>query len=146
MVTLSSVPALRSARLSPAVALAALLLAGCQSPDVGQRCEISWGGTIPAPTPDTIGFDYLENGNVGCDNLVCVVSPSAPNNPYNGCANGQCGYCSKPCVSDKDCYKSETGLVCRQMVLDQEFIATLDPAAQQFLGGVKFSNYCAVPQ
>ncbi len=55
-------------------------------------------------------------------------------------------YCSKPCVSDQDCYKSETGLVCRQMVLDPAFVASLPPDQQQYLGGIQFSSYCAVPR
>ena len=33
-----------------------------------------------------------------------------------------------------------------ETLFDLPALHTLDPAAQQFLGGVKFSNYCAVPQ
>ncbi|MGB8930975.1 MAG: adventurous gliding motility lipoprotein CglC [Anaeromyxobacteraceae bacterium] len=122
--------------------------AGCQPPDVGARCDIAWGtSTVPAPTPATIPGDYLETGNPTCDSLVCIVSP-ATSGEYSTCAagNSQCGYCSKPCVSDSDCYKSETGLVCRQMVLDPAFIDQLDPVvAERYLGDARYSRYCAVP-
>ena len=134
------------ARLASAAAILALLGAGCQPPDVGQRCAIAWGTGTTAPTPDTIAGDYLETGNVGCDNLVCIMSPSTPGSPYDTCAGTQCGYCSKPCVSNQDCYSSQTGLVCRQMVLDPAFIASLDPATRaQYLADIQFSSYCAVP-
>jgi hypothetical protein len=134
-----------------ALTLASSLLAGCQSPDVGQRCELLWNasGANPAPTPASVASDYFETGNAGCDNLVCIVSPQAPGDRYYSCAGAQCGYCSKPCVSDKDCFKSETGLVCRQIVLDPAFIEALrqrDPAtAATYLANIQFSSYCAVP-
>jgi hypothetical protein len=139
---------MRPLRLAPAVALAALLVAGCQSPDVGQRCKLRWGdGSVPAPTPETVSGDYLETGNVGCDNLVCIVSPAVEGGDYATCSGELCGYCSKPCVSDQDCFRSETGLECRQMVLDPAFIASLDPAVREkYLADIQFSSYCAVPR
>jgi hypothetical protein len=143
---------MRPSRVTP-LALAALvaLATGCQSPDVGQRCEIQWGSSSP-PTPATIPGDYLETGNLACDSLVCIVSP-ATSGKYSTCSGTQCGYCSKPCVSDTECYKSETGLVCRQMVLDPEFIRQLEEQdaangthlADQYLGDARYSRYCAVP-
>jgi hypothetical protein len=134
-----------------ALTLASSLLAGCQSPDVGQRCQLLWSdaSAIRPPTPATAASDYFESGNAGCDNLVCIVSPRQPGERYYDCAGTQCGYCSKPCVSDKDCFKSETGLVCRQIVLDLAFIEALrqrDPAlAATYLADIQFSSYCAVP-
>jgi hypothetical protein len=133
-----------------ALVVASSLLGGCQSADVGQRCELLWNttpGGPAAPTPATIASDYFENGNTGCDNLVCIVSPQASGERYFPCAGSQCGYCSKPCVSDKDCFKSETGLVCRQVVLDPAFIASLPPETRAtYLADVQFSSYCAVPR
>jgi hypothetical protein len=133
-----------------ALTFASTLLAGCQSPDVGQRCELLWNtspGAPPAPTPATISSEYFETGNTACDNLVCIVSPQDPGGKYYDCAGTQCGYCSKPCVSDKDCFKSETGLVCRQIVLDPAFIAGLDPETRtRYLADIQFSSYCAVPR
>ncbi|MBK9518017.1 MAG: adventurous gliding motility lipoprotein CglC [Anaeromyxobacter sp.] len=141
---------MRPARLAQAAALAALLLlAGCQSPDVGQPCKLPSkpGAPSPGPTPDTAAGDYLEFGNTFCDNLVCIVSPAVPGGRYNGCSGDQCGYCSKPCVSDQDCSRSETGLACRQMVLDPAFIASLDEATRlKYLADIQFSSYCAVPR
>jgi len=139
---------MRFASSALALTLASSLLAGCQSPDVGQRCELLWNasGSTPPPTPATVASDYFETGNAGCDNLVCIVSPQAPGARYYDCAGTQCGYCSKPCVSDKDCFKSETGLVCRQIVLDPAFIAALPPATRAtYLADIQFSSYCAVP-
>ena len=138
-------------RLVPKMVLAATILAlgACQQPDVGQPCNITWG-TSPdvqqAPTPVSLfqsgGSDYFESGNTECENLVCIVSPVAPGGRY-----AASGYCSKPCVSNNDCFQSETGLVCRQMVLDPLFIAQLSPELQQkYLGDVKFSSYCGVPK
>lgn len=141
-------------RRVPQMVLVPLILAlgACQQPDVGQPCNITWGntdqGAPPPPNPVSLfqsgGSDWFESGNTECENLVCIVSPAAPGSRY---ASG--GYCSKPCVSDQDCYESRTGLVCRQMVLDPAFIAELqqfDAAlAQKYLGDVQFSSYCAVP-
>lgn len=129
------------------VVAGAALIGGCQSPDVGQRCELAWGTTNP-PEPKEVSGDYLETGNLACDSLVCIVSP-ATTGEYATCSGAQCGYCSKPCVSDTECYKSETGLVCRQMVLDPEFIAYLEATnpqlAERYLGDARYSRYCAVP-
>jgi hypothetical protein len=128
-------------------------LAACQKPDVGARCTLTWmvnGGTKP-PTPATAAGDYFESGNVACDDLICIVSPSPAGSRYGACVDepnyAGCGYCSKPCVSNKDCYSSSTGLVCDQIVLDPAFLATLDPATKQrYLGEISFSSYCVVPR
>lgn len=136
-----------------AVAVGAVLAAGCQSPDVGARCQIpSDPNSTLDPTPSSIDGDYLETGNLACDSLVCIVSP-ATSGEYATCDGTSCGYCSKPCVSDTECYKSETGLVCRQMVLDPEFIQLLEEQdeangthyADLYLGDARYSSYCAVP-
>lgn len=143
---------MRLDRVAAAVAVCAALGAGCQSPDVGSRCDVQWGAAGTPPQPETIPGDFLETGNVGCPRLVCIISPASPaSGEYGSCASGtnDCGYCSKPCVSDSECYKSETGLVCRQIVLDPDFIAQLeatDPLiAERFLGDARYSRYCAVP-
>jgi hypothetical protein len=137
-----------------ALLLLASLAIACQEPDVGARCRMAWGEGATSPTPSTAQGDYLETGNVGCEDLVCIVSP-ATSGKYGSCAGGDpdagdagsCGYCSKPCVSDDDCYRSETGLECRQMVLDPQFIAALTPAVREkYLADVSFSSYCGVPR
>ncbi len=136
---------------APTIVLAGALvaLAACQSPDVGQPCTLAWGTSDGTPPPDPValwnatppGGDYFETGNLACENLVCIVSPAPQGSKYSGG-----GYCSKPCVSDGDCYKSETGLVCRQMVLDETFMKKLDPAVKaRYLSDIQFSSYCAVP-
>jgi hypothetical protein len=127
------------------LAFALASLAGCQEPDVGQPCTLQWGSGSDAPDPvklfETGGLDFFESGNLSCENLVCIVSPAAAGTRYS---SG--GYCSKPCVSNQDCYESETKLVCRQMVLDPVFLAQLAPDLKaRYLGEVQFSSYCAVP-
>jgi len=135
---------------SPLLALAPLLaLLACQGPDVGNPCTITWGSS-PAPDPVSLyvsgGSEYFETGNVACEDLVCIVSP-APSGSRYGCTDPGCGYCSKPCVSNRDCFESETGLVCRQMVLDPVFLEQLDPITRErYLADVQFSSYCAVPR
>jgi hypothetical protein len=133
--------------------LAALAaLTACQGPDVGQSCTISWGqdnGT-PAPTPVDLyasgGGDYFESGNLACEGLICIVSPAAPGTP-RACTDAGCGYCSKSCISNDDCYQKSTGLVCRQMVLDPVFLDQLDPLTRdRYLNKVQFSSYCALPR
>src|SRR5512138_1803564 len=135
----------------PKMALVGALLAlgACSQPDVGQPCKISWGdpaaGAPQPPTPQTASSDWFESGNTECENLVCILSPAASGSRY-----GSGGYCSKPCISNQDCFESKTGLVCRQMVLDPLFIEqlkSLDPALQaRYLGDVQFSSYCAIPR
>jgi hypothetical protein len=129
--------------------LPALVLLGCQKPDVGARCVLAWNteGTEPAPTPQTAAGDYFESGNIGCDDLVCIVSPAPAGSRYGGCSGDACGYCSKPCVSDNDCFKSDTGLVCDTVVLDPAFLAALDEETKaRYLGEIRFSSYCVVPR
>ena len=113
------------------------MLPGCQDPDVGQSCSFDVvvpGGVLTA--------DYLETGKTECENLVCIRSPDPA--PGSRVANNP--YCSKPCVSDSDCSKDETGLVCRTVVLDPGFLAGLpDEVRRKYLGDVQFSSYCAAP-
>ncbi len=120
----------------PVAAVAIALLTGCQSPDVGQACVFDL--SVPQP----VAADYLELGKTECDNLVCIQSPPAPagskvaNNPY----------CSKACVTDSDCSSGDTGLVCRDVVLNSDFINTLPPDVRnKYLPGSPFSKYFAAP-
>lgn len=139
---------------SLALALIALLTASaCDKPDVGARCVLAWNqnwetdGTPPPPKPSTAQGDYFETGNLGCDDLVCIVSPAAPGTKYGSCSGTACGYCSKPCVSDRDCYTGSTGLKCQQLILDPTFLATLDEITKQrYLGETQNINYCVVPR
>jgi hypothetical protein len=117
--------------------LAALLVAGCQDPDVGQPCTFDLSGS------ENIPGDYLETGKTECENLVCIRSPTAPSSVKNN------PYCSKPCVANSDCSESDTGLVCRAVVVDQNWVSSLTPEQQQkyhdYLGAIQFSSYCAAP-
>lgn len=138
--------------------LPVLALVACQDPDVGNPCTISWSptweqdGTPPPPTAAELatqpggGSDWFESGNLACEGLVCVVSPAPAGTRYGSQTPGA-GYCSKPCVSNDDCFEDETGLVCRQMVLDPVFLEQLDPATRdRYLADIQFSSYCGVPR
>jgi hypothetical protein len=143
------------------LALAPLLvLVACQDPDVGNECTLTWNarweeqGTQPPPTATQLhaqnsASDYFDSGNFACEGLVCIVSPAAPGTTYGSDTPGR-GYCSKSCISDDQCYTDETGLVCRQMVLDPVFLEELertDPAAKaRYLGETQQSSYCGVPR
>jgi hypothetical protein len=134
------------------LAVALLALAACQKPDVGQPCTVAWGDTwvsdpLMPPPPDPVqlhasgGADYFESGNLTCENLVCIVSPAPSGSRYS---SG--GYCSKSCVSNQDCFESETGLVCRQMVLDPVFLAQLSPELRdRYAPEFQASSFCAAP-
>jgi len=132
------------------LALSISLLAACQGPDVGQSCRITTGsgtGAVDLNDPTTLVPADVFQSNIanGCDNLVCIRSPSQPasskvlHNPY----------CSKACVSDSDCFKDDTGLVCRPVTVDPNFIKTLPQDIQdqyaRLLGTIQFSSYCAAP-
>ncbi len=136
---------------APQLALAVAALAACaacQSPDVGQPCNLTWGTSgTPAPTAvdlfATGGSDFFETGNLGCEGLVCIVSPAAAGSKYGSSTPGE-GYCSKPCISNQDCYDSKTDLECRQMVLDPVFLEQLDAQTRQrYLSDIQYSKYCA---
>ena len=142
---------MRSVASKLAVALAsALALAACQDPDVGDPCTLQWGSdsSLPPPTPTTAAGDYFQSGNTACDDLVCIVSPASAESAYaKDCAKDstKCGYCSKPCVSNDDCYTGETGLVCDLVLPDPAFVATLDPTVRErYLGDISFSSFCVV--
>lgn len=109
-------------------------LAGCQAPDVGAPCNLDF--EVPQP----VVADYLETGRTECDNLVCIRSQLSSRQASEA-------YCSKPCVADGDCSPSDTGLLCRKVVLDDAFLSNLDAATKQkYLGDTgQFSRYCAAP-
>lgn len=140
-------------RLAKVAVLAPLLaLVGCQDADVGQPCTLGWSatweqdGTPPPPDPERVASDFFESGNLACEGLVCIVSP-ASGTKY---ADYESGYCSKPCVSNDDCFEKDTGLVCRQMVLDPVYIEYLKRNApltlDRYLSDIQFSSYCAIPR
>jgi hypothetical protein len=141
---------MRPRALKLALALAPLLaVAACQQPDVGERCTLSWGTdpATPPPRPDTTAADFFETGNTACEDLVCIVSAAPAESRYGQCEEGACGYCSKPCVSNQDCYTGDTGLVCGKVVLDDAFLAALDDATRaRFLNEVASSSYCVIPR
>lgn len=124
---------------------------------MGQSCAIQLG-TASVPTPEQLwtgeppcdsppcGGEYVEFNNTSCENLVCVLSPAQPGSRYATGDHQASGYCSKPCVSNRDCYESDTKLVCRNVILDTTFLAGLDPATKErYLGDIEFSSYCGVP-
>lgn len=140
---------MRPTRVPFAAAVLLAVLSACQQPDVGARCKLSWSGSAPTPTPETAQGDYFELGNEACDDQICIVSPGEAGTRYGNCTGPDgdvCGYCSKPCVSNADCFSSETGLVCDKVVLDEAFIASLpEDVKQRYLGDINVSSFCVVP-
>ncbi len=175
----------RTAHRLTLAALGWLALAACQQPDVGDPCALdvyTEQGSPPVlasidhPVSDGVAgsadqADYFRSGANECDNLICIRSA-----PGGSCADAAFAstyphairkYCSKPCVSDKDCFTSETGLVCRPIVLNSGYLVYLTTCASdptridpvygacpppqtvtdllRLLGGVPSSNYCATP-
>ncbi len=138
--------------------LAAIAVAtGCQDRDVGQPCTPkvygTGGGTpdacINPPSTDTA--DYFESGTAVCENLICIHSQGSGCSPGVDGTTQLNGDCSKPCVSDADCFKDETGLTCRQVVLSETFIALLEQTEQgrqilqRYLQDIQSSRFCARP-
>ncbi len=121
-------------RLALLTAAALALLAGCQDPDVGQACTMRYAG-------GSQGGDWFETGNFECVNPICIRSVL----PVGSSVKNET-YCSKACISNRDCYTSETGLICRSVVLDQDFLASLSAADRAlYLGDIQISSYCAAP-
>jgi hypothetical protein len=145
------------ARTKLVLLLAGVLALACQKPDVGAACTLAWGsGTTPPPRPQAIEGEYFQSGNIACEDLVCIVSPisDAEHEYVQRCQeNGDgCGYCSKPCVSNEDCYTNDTGLVCDLVLPDAAFLAELDRTEEgralraRYLADIAFSSYCVIPR
>lgn len=171
----------RTASRATLAALPALWLAGCQQPDVGDPCVLDvLAGTPPvsidanldpgvACTTDAYLADFFRSGALECDNLICIRSATGAACTDSGTAAAYPKdvrkYCSKACVSDKDCDNDRIHLVCRPIVLDTGYLLFLqqcaaaqaagqplpagcppDPKATlALLGTVPSSNYCATP-
>ncbi len=134
-----------------ALAAAVALVAGCQNDNTGDPCLLNVSGTVAdggacdttTGTTSADTADYFDSNPASiCDSLICIHSARAG----QGCspADGGSvlnGRCSKPCISDSDC----NGLVCRQVVLDKQFIDSLPDGGQIYLGGIPSSNFCAAP-
>ncbi len=139
-------------RLRFAAPIAAFVLASaCQEADVGQACPMNVLYADGSPV-DEAGTgcsadrsDFFRSGAIECENLVCLRSVTGP------CPGGTSApflsrsYCSKACVSDDDCFTSETGLVCRRVLLDPSFVASLPDGGAPWLPAALASSYCATP-
>jgi hypothetical protein len=127
---------MRALRFAPFVTAAVLALAGCQDPDVGQPCDVG-------VNTSTLAGVLLETGKTECDGLVCMAVPDS----QRGTQLKSSQFCSKTCVATNECSQDETGLVCRNVVLDDAFINKLDPAVRnRYLpGNTAITSYCAPP-
>ena len=109
------------------------------------------GSAIDVPVGDAVcsanRADFFRSGAIECEALVCLRSATG------ACPGGGApdplqvrAYCSKACVSDADCFNKETGLVCRNIVLNEAFISSLPPdVREKYLGQLATSSYCATP-
>ena len=84
---------------------------------MGQACSLRTGQGDAG-----VHADFFEsNPSNGCDALICIESPDqassskVKNNPY----------CSKACKSNSDCFQGDTGLVCRPVTVDLDYVNSL---------------------
>jgi len=142
-------------RLAASLSFVALLAAAaCQSPDVGQPCPMNLlyadGGPIAVAAGSgecsAENADFFRSGAIECDNLICLQSATGT------CSSGSAttpfevrAFCSKACVSNADCFTSQTGLVCRTVILDPSFVASLPDGGAPYLPQPLASSYCAPP-
>ncbi len=142
-----------------AAATAALLvslvsLAACdESSDLGQTCRMTIpaaerGGLaqeLPAARVERAELDYVAFGTAECDNLVCLRTAGSPN-PENE-NGGARGYCSAPCVSQRDCepnFRGEDGaLTCEELMPNVEQLRRDDlESFEAVFGPGTSTRYC----
>ncbi|MHB8416723.1 MAG: adventurous gliding motility lipoprotein CglC [Myxococcales bacterium] len=128
--------------------------ASCSLPsDLGQPCPLVTdggdGGLLATTGDGGENDDYLYR-SADCDNLVCVRSAgSALDAGYGVCSNN----CTPDtpgaaCGASQDCDTAHTGLVCRTLTIDPNFVKEIlaeDGGAallEEYLGGPN-AMYCA---
>ncbi len=137
-------------RLFLTTAAAFVLLACTPASDIGKPCTLRRDGgvwNVSSPTDD-----FLDTGTTFCQNLVCI-RPAG----YDGGAGA--GFCSNNCTPDDptatsgpsaDCDSATTGLVCRPITLDPDFVKSVEEEdggqaiLDEYLGGAN-TYYCATP-
>jgi hypothetical protein len=130
------------------VAALAVLALACKNVDIGQQCNVLPASVTPVQNECTVQGDLVSTQNYDCDTLFCIVTPAKA---------GTCteaykpvgGRCTKSCVSNDDCFPSDTGMECRRVVLDSEFINELEKTNPQllalYLGDLRTTSFCAEP-
>ncbi len=132
-----------------------LAWAACSLPeDLGTPCGLlapDGGGALIA-TDGGPGDEYLYLGSSTCENLVCV-------RPAGSALDAGYGLCSNLCTPDtqnttcgpsQDCDTTHTGLVCRTLTIDPNFVKEIEAEdggaalLAEYLGGPN-ATYCAPP-
>lgn len=133
-----------------------LAATACSLPtDLGTPCPLLASGDAGGDgggllsTPSNLD-DYLYLGSASCENLVCV-------RPAGSSQDAGFGICSNLCTPDQaglacgpsqDCNSSQTGLVCRSLTIDPNFIKEIEEEdggaalLDEYLGGPN-TTYCA---
>ncbi|HEX4382470.1 MAG TPA: hypothetical protein VH083_05965 [Myxococcales bacterium] len=123
-------PALRTVALSTL-----LLLAACAKTDAGAACSLQDGnGANLTAVP---GRQYLFLGSSECQSFACLSTGSGA------------AYCSQACTGDGA--SCPAGLVCQELAIDQEYLATVQARItpeqfQQTFGQMTSSFYCVRAQ
>ena len=125
-------------------------LVGCGQNDLGVSCVLKrpvddgqGGVTVEDFIVDASEVTDFVSTGPGCDDFHCVDSR------YEGTRNT---YCSKRCNADVECRGGvDDRLVCREMVLDSDFINQLktqlgEEEFRRLFGDIQTSRFCALPR
>jgi hypothetical protein len=131
------------------IAALAVLAVACQSVDIGQPCNMLPAGASLVVNECTVEGDLLTNSEDCAKSTYCILTPAAPgtcNDTYKAFG----GKCTKSCISNDECFQKETGMECRQVLLDADFINELEKTnpglLDKYLGmDIRSTSYCALP-
>jgi hypothetical protein len=130
------------------VAALAVLALACKNVDIGQQCNVLPASVTPAQDECTVKGDLVSTQNYDCDTLFCIVTPKSKST-CDSTTKRVGGRCTKSCVSNDDCFPSDTGMECRRVVLDSDFINELEKTnpdlLAKYLGDLRTTSFCAEP-
>lgn len=133
------------------VAALAVLTVACQSVDIGQPCNMLPAGASLIVDECTVNGDLLTNSEDCAKSTYCIVSPVADKTATCTATYKRFGgRCTKSCISNDECFQKETGMECRSVLLDSEFINELEKTnpglLDKYLGmDIRSTSYCALP-
>ncbi len=133
--------------------VAGLATSACRSNDLGTPCELVRPVCVANCNdpenmqieyepfqPEDLTRDYIATGVIDCEHFTCVSSQG----------HQEQAYCTRTCLADDQCTGGTRDLVCRELLLDRDFIARLcesigDEECERIFGRIQDSSFCAVP-